>query len=75
MLIKIVNNGRKKTYTCRHIATYRRLDGTGMDITATPIPGDHIPIIKLPEDGQSLYVMNDHTGRTVDSYHWPERTR
>lgn len=32
-------------------------------------------IVSINEDGESIFVTNADTGRTVDAYHWPPRQK
>lgn len=68
MLIKVVN-GKQETvkpmryphYTVTHLS-----DGLLMEL------GTKGPTIRLPDDGEAIFVMNDK-GDTIDSYRWPPK--
>lgn len=70
------------TYECAHIsekivpedcaAVRSGLDTPGIMLELSGVVGHRgILMIRLPEDGDAVFRMNESNGKTVDSWHWP----
>lgn len=77
MLVKIIKqDGRQFTYQCSHIGVTTVSEGCPAALSGLDVPGVTLelmpkgPTLRLPDDGEVVYVMND-AGNTVDSYRWP----
>ena len=67
MLVKLMMGGRKgeQLFQCEHLTKTFPADLTGVEVELAP-GGE---LLKLPDDGEVIYVMNDK-GDTVDSIRW-----
>lgn len=80
MLVKLMKGNEGWTHPCTHIhvteipedcvAVKSGLDTPGIRIELSPKG----PTIRLPEDGEVVYVMNDG-GDTIDTHRWPKTRR
>jgi len=79
MQVKLKRGNNRELYTCSHVNIQENLptmSGVKLGlltpgIVVALVPG---PTLRLPEDGDSIYIMND-LGKTIDAYHWPPRPR
>ena len=72
MMVRLVVD-RKRTllYECDHIAVTELEVGTTIELCGGKSSG---AIIKLPENGNKVYVMNG-SSKTVDCYQYPPKRR
>ena len=82
MMVTIINEGLETVYYCDHL-TKLVLNGTpgqkaaghppGPGVVVTLFPGNRKPVINLrmPEDGQMIFVVDPETGKTTSTWRWP----
>lgn len=67
MLVKLVNGSKSDTGGCDNIVVTNLVDKIQIEmVKASKV----VRTINLPDDGNTVYVMNDG-GDTIDTYRWP----
>jgi len=66
MLVRLITKEGSHTYQCEHVEVLESDEGVRVSV----LPKG--PTLRLPEDGERIYMMNDR-GDTVDSYRWPPK--
>lgn len=81
MNVKIKKDGdsSQRYYHCEHVSVTVNGPGTPAVRLGLASPGIVIelspgPTLRLPEDGDSVYFIND-AGKTIDAHHWPLRDK
>lgn len=76
MHLKLMDGKRKvSAWDAKRYTVTNHLDGTlEIEMGVYETGAYRLETVRLPDDGDVLYVQDGATGRTVDTYRWPTTT-
>lgn len=80
MLVKLMRGKESWLHPCTHVHATEVPENCAAVKSGLDTPGIRLelcpkgPMIRLPEDGDTAYVMNDG-GDTIDTHRWPPVSR